>query len=132
MATSRADRTDLAAGDLYVISAPSGAGKTTLVTALVAADARLVVSTSHTTRPPRGGEIDGKDYFFIDEIKFNFRPDQIESIGSYWQLGLAIGLRDEPIKAWAFSFDRLGLTYSYSKQGELRGIEIQVRSLYDF
>ena len=68
----------------------------------------------------------------IDEIKFDFRPDQVQSIGNYWQVGFAIGLREQQIKAWRFSFDRLGLTYSYSRQGEHRGIGIQFRSLYDF
>lgn len=53
-------------GNLLVIAAPSGAGKTTLVTALASQDTQLRVSVSHTTRPKRPGEIDGEDYFFID------------------------------------------------------------------
>lgn len=69
---------------------------------------------------------------FIDEIKFDFRPDQVESIGNYWQIGASIGLRDERIRFWALSWDRLGLAYNYSRRGDLRGIKIQFRSLYDF
>ena len=51
-------------GNLFVIAAPSGGGKTSLVRALVAADARLTVVVSHTTRPPRPGEVDGEHYHF--------------------------------------------------------------------
>lgn len=57
-------------GQLYVISAPSGAGKTSLVTALVAKLEDVVISISHTTRPPRVGETDGKHYHFVDKEKF--------------------------------------------------------------
>ncbi len=57
-------------GTLYIISAPSGAGKTSLVHALVAALPDVVVSVSHTTRKMRDGEVDGQDYHFIDEQHF--------------------------------------------------------------
>ena len=57
-------------GHLFVISAPSGAGKTSLVRALVATSARLCVSVSHTTRLRRDGEIDGVDYHFVDAASF--------------------------------------------------------------
>ena len=54
-------------GNLIVVAAPSGAGKSSLVKALLELDARLSVSVSHTTRPPRGQEVDGREYNFIDE-----------------------------------------------------------------
>lgn len=54
------------AGALFVVSAPSGAGKTTLVKLLMAHDPRIRHSISYTTRPPRPAEIDGRDYHFID------------------------------------------------------------------
>ena len=57
-------------GQLILISAPSGAGKTTLVTAALAADPDLVVAISHTTRAPRIGEQDGINYHFVDEAEF--------------------------------------------------------------
>ncbi|MEO0442214.1 MAG: guanylate kinase [Pseudomonadota bacterium] len=57
-------------GTLYTISAPSGAGKTSLVKALLAQDDKLSVSISHTTRPQRPGEVDGSDYYFIDQDTF--------------------------------------------------------------
>ncbi len=57
-------------GLLLVLSSPSGAGKTTLSRRLLAADAGLQMSVSVTTRRPRPGEIDGKDYRFIDVAEF--------------------------------------------------------------
>ncbi len=57
-------------GKLFIISAPSGAGKTSLVKALIESTPSVVVSVSHTTRDMRPGEIDGKDYFFVQYDKF--------------------------------------------------------------
>ncbi len=58
-------------GLLFVLSSPSGAGKTTISRALLARNANLNVSVSVTTRPPRPGEVDGKDYHFISKDKFD-------------------------------------------------------------
>lgn len=63
--------TTTASGRLFIISAPSGAGKTSLVSALVAADPQLQVSVSHTTRAMRPGEVDGVNYHFTDHDTFN-------------------------------------------------------------
>jgi guanylate kinase len=57
-------------GNLFVVAAPSGAGKSSLVKALLELDSHLAVSVSHTTRPPRGQEQDGREYHFIDEPAF--------------------------------------------------------------
>lgn len=57
-------------GCLFIISAPSGAGKTSLVRALLQLDSHLSLSVSHTTRPPRSEEMDGKDYHFVDSDTF--------------------------------------------------------------
>ncbi len=62
-------------GSLYVISAPSGAGKTSLVRALEREAENLVVSVSHTTRAPRAGEREGADYHFISEPDFQAMLD---------------------------------------------------------
>jgi len=59
-----------ASGLLLVVSAPSGAGKTSLVNALVEADPNIVVSVSHTTRARRGAERNGKEYFFVEPAEF--------------------------------------------------------------
>jgi len=57
-------------GKLFIITAPSGAGKTTLVDALVKQDSHLKVSVSHTTRPRRSKEVDGVNYHFVDKARF--------------------------------------------------------------
>ena len=57
-------------GNLFVVAAPSGAGKSSLVKALLELDSHLAVSVSHTTRAPRGQERDGREYWFIDEPTF--------------------------------------------------------------
>jgi guanylate kinase len=58
-------------GKLFVISAPSGAGKTSLVKALLQARPNLVVSVSHTTRTPRPQEVEGRDYYFCTPAQFH-------------------------------------------------------------
>ena len=57
-------------GNLYIVAAPSGAGKTSLVRALLAADPRVHLSISFTTRAPRPGEEDGRDYFYVSKEAF--------------------------------------------------------------
>ncbi len=59
-----------AAGRLFVITAPSGAGKTSLIDAVMAADPTLKISISYTTRAPRPGEKDGVDYHFVADADF--------------------------------------------------------------
>ncbi len=57
-------------GNLFCVAAPSGTGKSSLVKALLELDSRLAVSVSHTTRQPRGQEVDGREYWFIEETPF--------------------------------------------------------------
>ncbi|MCY4258946.1 MAG: guanylate kinase [Rhodobacteraceae bacterium] len=57
-------------GLLIILSSPSGAGKTTLTNKLVEWDSRITISVSMTTRPARGNEQDGKEYFFVDDDTF--------------------------------------------------------------
>jgi guanylate kinase len=59
-------------GQLFVIAAPSGAGKTSLVKALMEREPRLRFSVSYTTRAPRPNEIDGRDYHFVSIERFQF------------------------------------------------------------
>ena len=58
-------------GNLFVVAAPSGAGKSSLVNALMELDSRLTHSVSHTTRPPRGQEVHGREYYFVSEPQFD-------------------------------------------------------------
>ncbi len=62
-------------GNLFVVAAPSGAGKSSLVKSLLELDSHLVVSVSHTTRPPRGQEREGREYWFISEEEFRAKID---------------------------------------------------------
>ncbi|MEP6557775.1 MAG: guanylate kinase [Burkholderiales bacterium] len=63
-------------GNLFVVAAPSGAGKSSLVKALMELDSRVLPSVSHTTRAPRGQERDGREYFFASVDQFD---DMIKS-----------------------------------------------------
>lgn len=58
-------------GNLFVVAAPSGAGKSSLVKALLELDSHVQPSVSHTTRPPRGQERHGREYFFTSEHEFD-------------------------------------------------------------
>ena len=58
-------------GNLFVVAAPSGAGKSSLVNALMELDARVRPSVSHTTRAPRGQEKHGREYYFVSEPEFD-------------------------------------------------------------
>ena len=69
-------------GSLFIVSAPSGAGKSSLVKAALAEDKRLALSVSFTTRPPRAGEVNGREYHFVDRKTFDAmlaRGDFLES-----------------------------------------------------
>jgi len=69
-------------GSLFIVSAPSGAGKSSLVKAALADDKRLILSVSYTTRPPRAGEVNGREYHFVDRKTFEAmleRGDFLES-----------------------------------------------------
>ena len=68
----------MSGGCLFLISAPSGAGKTSLVKAATEANPELTVSVSHTTRAMRPGEMDGKNYHFVSEHTFEQMVDQGE------------------------------------------------------
>ena len=58
-------------GNLFVVAAPSGAGKSSLVKALMELDSAIQPAVSHTTRPPRGQEKHGREYFFLSSEEFN-------------------------------------------------------------
>ena len=65
-------------GNLFCVAAPSGAGKSSLVKALLELDSHLAVSVSHTTRAPRGQEQQGREYCFIDEATFRAMAERGE------------------------------------------------------
>lgn len=67
-------------GFMVVLSSPSGAGKSTIARAILERDDSVYMSVSVTTRPPRPGEVDGKDYYFIDESEYRERVSKNQLI----------------------------------------------------
>jgi len=76
-------------GNLFVVSAPSGAGKSSLVNALLELDTGVQPSVSHTTRRPRGQEKHGREYFFVSEPEF----DAMVAAGSFMEWAIVHGRR---------------------------------------
>ena len=69
---------NIAKGKIFVFSAPSGAGKTTLINSVRRAVPEIIYSVSATTRPPREGEISGRHYFFLTDEEFHSKLEQDE------------------------------------------------------
>ena len=74
-------------GQLLIVSAPSGAGKTSLIKALMEQDQRVEVSVSHTTRSQRPGEVDGVNYFFISTETFH----EMREAGAFFESAEVFG-----------------------------------------
>jgi len=85
-------------GEIFVITAPSGTGKTTLLKSLLAADHRLRFSISYTTRPPRPGEVDGRDYFFVSPAAFRQLRDAGALVEWVEQFGYHYGTSREWVR----------------------------------
>ena len=79
----------MSTGHLYIIAAPSGAGKTSLVRELLATDPAVKLSISYTTRAPRPAEVDGRHYHFVDEARFL----QMLEAGDFLESALVHGAR---------------------------------------
>ena len=74
-------------GQLLIVSAPSGAGKTSLIKALMEQDQRVEVSVSHTTRPQRPGEVEGVNYFFVSTETFH----EMREAGAFFESAEVFG-----------------------------------------
>lgn len=81
---------------LYIISAPSGGGKTSLMKAVVSKMDNLVVSVSHTTRPPRPGEVDGVNYYFVAPEVF----EEMRIRGDFLEYAQVFGYFYGTSKSW--------------------------------
>jgi guanylate kinase len=86
-------------GLMFVLSSPSGAGKTTLSRLLLRADRNVKLSVSVTTRPKRRGEIDGRDYHFIDRLRFDAMVESRELLEWAEVFGHRYGTPREPVVA---------------------------------
>ncbi len=95
-------------GELYVIAAPSGAGKTSLINSLLEEFPELAFSVSDTTRAPRGGEVDGEAYHFIDADTFRQRIGEGRYLEHAQVFGNYYGTDREHVEAlWADGKDVL-------------------------
>ena len=86
-------------GLLLVLSSPSGAGKTTITRLLVARDGALSVSISATTRPSRANEVDGKDYYFVTDARFDAMVERGELLEHATVFGNRYGTPRAPLEA---------------------------------
>ncbi len=85
-------------GLMMVLSSPSGAGKTTLSRRLLADDPEISLSVSATTRAPRGNEVDGKDYYFMDLTQFNLMVNRSELLEHAKVFGNYYGTPRAPVE----------------------------------
>ena len=83
-------------GQLFIVAAPSGAGKTTLTRMLIARDPQVRLSISHTTRAPRPGEENGREYHFVDQATF----DAMREAGDFLEWAHVHGNYYGTSKAW--------------------------------
>ena len=84
---------------MLALSSPSGAGKTTLAKGLLASEDNIAMSISATTRPPRDGEIEGRDYHFVDAARFEEMVADRQLLESATVFGHNYGTPAEPIEA---------------------------------
>lgn len=114
-------------GLMFVLSSPSGAGKTTITRRLLEGDSRLIVSISATTRPPRPGEINGKDYHFVTHEEFRRLKEAGEFLESACVFDQYYGTPKAPVeRALSDGFDVLfdidwqgAQSLTYSAQGDV-------------
>ncbi len=85
-------------GLMLVLSSPSGAGKTTISRRLLERDTNLTMSVSATTRPKRPGEVDGRDYHFVDPTEFNLMVNRQEMLEHAKVFGHYYGTPREPVE----------------------------------
>ena len=109
-------------GRLFVITAPSGAGKTSLIDALTREDRSLRLSTSYTTRAPRPGEKNGVDYHFVDDATFLGMRDRGEFLESAEVHGYRYGTSKRVITEALSKGEDLILEIDWQGARQVRGI----------
>ena len=110
-------------GQIFIIAAPSGAGKSSLVAALVASDPGIRLSISHTTRAPRAGESDGREYHFVSHDTFQAMQSRGEFLESAEVYGNFYGTSSADIRS------SLGLGQDVVLEIDWQGAR-QVRTLF--
>ena len=117
-------------GNLFIISAPSGAGKTSLVRALLAADAQVRLSVSYTTRPMRPGEVDGVDYHFVTEEHFFQRLEQGDFLESAEVHGARYGTSQSVVEAQLGEGYDLVLEIDWQGAAQVRNLRPEAISIF--
>ena len=109
-------------GKLFVVTAPSGAGKTSLINALLKEDPRLKLSVSYTTRPPRPGEQDGREYHFVDARAFAAMLERGEFLESAQVHGYHYGTSRKVISEALAKGDDLILEIDWQGAAQVRDL----------
>ncbi len=117
-------------GTLYVISAASGAGKTTLVSAMLQQFLDVEVSVSHTTRAPREGEVDGVNYHFIDKAQFEEMVDAGEFLESASVFGNMYGTSKQHIGQQLLNGKDVILEIDWQGARQIRQLMTGCKSIY--
>jgi len=120
----------VAKGILYIISAASGAGKTTLVNAVLDQVDDLVVSVSHTTRAPRDGEVDGVNYHFVDKQTFEEMVENSEFFESATVFGNMYGTSRQYIQEQLLKGMDVILEIDWQGAQQVRKLMTDCKSVY--
>ncbi len=117
-------------GTLFVISAASGAGKTSLVKSVLQHASDIEVSVSHTTRAPREGEVDGVDYHFVDKETFQAMVNGSEFIESATVFGNMYGTSRQHIQEQLFKGKDVILEIDWQGARQIRQLMNDCRTIY--
>jgi len=117
-------------GTLYIISAPSGAGKTTLVVAVTAILPDVAVSVSHTTREIRPGEVDGENYHFVSESVFDKMVEQGDFLEHAKVFGNYYGTSRQHIQEQLLLGKDVILEIDWQGARQIRQLMTDCRSIY--
>jgi guanylate kinase len=120
----------MAKGTLYVISAASGAGKTSLVSAVLQHVPDIEVSVSHTTRAPRPGEIDGVNYHFVDKERFEAMVEAGDFFESATVFGNMYGTSRQHIKQQLLDGRDVILEIDWQGARQIRKLVSDCKSIY--
>lgn len=109
-------------GNLFIVTAPSGAGKTSLVRALLAADSQVRLSVSYTTRPMRPGEVGGLDYHFVTEEHFLKMLEEGDFLESAEVHGARYGTSQSTVETQLREGHDLVLEIDWQGAAQVRGL----------
>ncbi|MEX0942953.1 MAG: guanylate kinase [Pseudomonadales bacterium] len=117
-------------GDLFIVAAPSGAGKTSLVAALIAAMPEAAVSVSHTTRPRRPHEVNGVNYHFVDEDTFKRMQANNEFVESATVFGNLYGTSRAEVERITSAGQHVILEIDWQGAGQIRATLPGTKSIF--